>query len=642
MPNCPLCFSKKALNESVCPYCTYNPAWKSFVLSVGTVLQGRYEIQEIRQMGTIESIYLVKDQKLFGRYCIAIQVNKPVESVNETECYERAVTSFSKLNISNMAIILDHFLEKQHFYIIVEYAGGKTLSQILDQSRHALQEEEVVHWALSMCETLISVHQHNRLFGDICPDKVVLTDEGFIQFNNFISFDNCYSNHMNRLIITGKFGYTPPERWHGKGDQRSDIFSLAATLYYLLTGFSPLSQEYLSSGDPSLSDYQPLYPTIRDKNGLISANLESVLSKALQLDPEQRYASVKELASDLRMLIREAPILNSSCEHIEFHCVRPGEVKTTELMVSNEGTGKLRGNVNSDKPWLTASPDSLNPDLDVHNISVVANTKGLSRGFSEIGNIRLITNGGRKTITVKLIIGDTAARAILTQHSHRFWFFLITPVLLALIAFSVIILNMQPATAPIPLKTTVLIEDNLSNPTGGWIVASDRFMDSQYINNEYCLIVKGGNYIITGRTNPQIGVLSDFILEVNARFNAGPDNTWYGVGLRRAGTGNSYDILLDSGSQTGKSSYAIFKQVAGECKVIKDWTNSPHIKTLNNTNKLKITCRGSEFNISVNDQSVFQFNDAAFPSGTIALEAAKAEGESAYIYFSNLKLSLIN
>jgi serine/threonine protein kinase len=122
----------------------------------------------------------------------------------------------------------------------------------------------------------------------------------------------------------GKFGYTPPEQWQGKPVPQSDIFALGATIYYLLTGYLPLSKKYLAYGDPQPEDFKPLFPPIRERNAAISEELERTLSQALQLDVSKRYQSAAEMRQAVQTrepslrkpsAIRTTPAMLTCCNH---------------------------------------------------------------------------------------------------------------------------------------------------------------------------------------------------------------------------------------------------------------------------------------------------------------------------------------
>ena len=168
-----------------------------------------------------------------------------------------------------------------------------------NQRQGQIKEEEVVVWAVSMCEVLVYLHNKGIIHRDISPDNVMLTDDGMIKFIDFGTLRELRQVAAGGTAGMGKYGYAPPEQWHGKPLPQSDIFALGATVYNVLTGFLPLSQSLVSGQAPQQQDYAPEYPPIRQKSPNISLRLETVLQKALQIDLQRRYASAGDMLHDL-------------------------------------------------------------------------------------------------------------------------------------------------------------------------------------------------------------------------------------------------------------------------------------------------------------------------------------------------------
>ncbi|MHB8104768.1 MAG: protein kinase domain-containing protein, partial [Dehalococcoidales bacterium] len=232
--------------------------------------------------------------------CIVKQVRESISSESHQKKLEAEALSMAVLNHPNIAMIFDHFVEDKYYFLVVERISGKTLSEVFKERHGQFSEREVLNWAIAICDVVSYLHSKGVIHRDISPDNIMLTEDNKVKFIDFgASHEFRYSGAVGTVGI-GKYGYTPPEQWRGKPEQRSDIFALGATIYYLLTGFLPLSQSFTKGQAPQKEDYNPEFPPIRTRNPNVSARLEAVLQKALKLDIEQRFSSAAEFCQALK------------------------------------------------------------------------------------------------------------------------------------------------------------------------------------------------------------------------------------------------------------------------------------------------------------------------------------------------------
>lgn len=300
--SCPNCSKPYQIGDEVCRYCGLVFPFATVVISPGRTLQGRYEIQELIHTGGMGYIYLAKDKRLYGRPCIVKQVRESIKSESHQKKLEEEALSMTKLAHPNIAMILDHFVEDGYYFLVVERIVGKTLGEVFKERHGQFTEKEVLGWAVTICDIVSYLHSKGVIHRDISPDNIMLTEDNTIKFIDFGTSREFRYFGTGGTVGIGKYGYTPPEQWRGKPEQRSDIFALGATFYYLLTGFLPLSQVYVTGQSPQKEDFNPVFPPIRTRNPRISASFEAVLQKALQLDINNRFSSAAELGQALRSL----------------------------------------------------------------------------------------------------------------------------------------------------------------------------------------------------------------------------------------------------------------------------------------------------------------------------------------------------
>jgi len=411
--NCPNCGREYNPGDEVCPDCGLVFPFTTDVLAAGTILQGRYEIQELTHTGGMGYIYLAKDRKLYDRLCIVKQVKEPVKSDSDLKKLEEEARRMAKLSHPNVAMILDHFVEGDYYFLVVERISGKTLSEVFEECHGQLTEDEVVNWAIAMCDVISYIHSEEIIHRDISSDNVMLTKEGAIKFVDFGTLRELRYITTKGTAGMGKYGYTPPEQWQGKPTPQSDIFALGATVYYLLTGSLPLSKEYLSGQGPQRQDFSPMFPPIRQKNPDISPELEAVLQRALQLDANSRYSLAAEMGQALRRLgmaevpggppVEAAkPVLSVDCERLDFAEITPGARPSKSFTLKNVGTGRLTGKITTTQPWLEVVQSTIDLKEGQNEVHVTVDTWGLGPGFNGVGDINIATNGGKANVGVNL------------------------------------------------------------------------------------------------------------------------------------------------------------------------------------------------------------------------------------------------
>jgi serine/threonine protein kinase len=424
MPNCPNCGKAYNPGDEVCSDCGLVFPFATDVLASGTILQSRYEIQELSHTGGMGYIYVAKDKKLYDRLCVVKQVKEPVKSDSDLKKLEEEAQRMAKLSHPNVAMILDHFVEDNHYFLVVERISGKTLSEVFEERHGQLREDEVVSWAIAMCDVISYIHKQDIIHRDISSDNVMLTEEGNIKFVDFGTLRELRYITTKGTAGMGKYGYTPPEQWQGKPVPQSDIFALGATLYYLLTGNLPLSKEYLSGQGPQKQDFSPQFPPIRTKNPGISPELEFVLQKALQLDVHKRYTKAEEFKQALRtkdyVLVAEEenleavsetrleplpsttdkPYLSVPSRDLDFGTVAQGAQRTKRLVITNIGSGAIIGKITATKPWIQVSPSTIDFAGYVQSILVTVDTSSLPLYSRSSGKVSILTNGGDAQVEV--------------------------------------------------------------------------------------------------------------------------------------------------------------------------------------------------------------------------------------------------
>jgi serine/threonine-protein kinase len=189
--------------------------------------------------------------------------------------------------------------DRSRRYMVIEWVEGKLLRAIINQERK-LPIERAVRLTLEICDALDTMHKHGVVHRDLKPENIMVGEGDRIKI---IDFGIAMKEDARRLTFTdmsmlGTPDYISPEQVKGqRGDQRSDIYSLGAMLYEMLTGQPPFtgSNPLAVMNERVLNNPRPA----RDLNPDISPEIEEVLFRALERDPRHRYATAAEMAWEL-------------------------------------------------------------------------------------------------------------------------------------------------------------------------------------------------------------------------------------------------------------------------------------------------------------------------------------------------------
>ena len=267
-------------------------------LKVGDIVEGSWEVIKQIGQGGSATVYLVRDIEL-NRLLALKEV--PVRGTKEGERQARAVIAEVNLlkSLSHPSIprIIKMTKDDHSLLIVMDYIEGYSLRDLIAKTSY-IDEKSIVRWGLALCDTLKYLHNRSPkvIYRDLKPHNVMLSNENHLFLMDFgisreIGPDFDYSKEPK----LGTKGYAAPEMrtkdaWF---DERSDIYALGRTLYFLATRNSP-SVEVLQDGRRL-----PILP-IRQYDASRSVGLEKIIEKATAFKPQDRYQSVEEMIYDLK------------------------------------------------------------------------------------------------------------------------------------------------------------------------------------------------------------------------------------------------------------------------------------------------------------------------------------------------------
>ena len=246
-------------------------------LKVGDLLQERYAIREAIKSGGMGSVYLAYDGRLEG--LCAVKEMHPSEDEWAHRRFREEATTLSKLQHAGIPKVRDFFVQESLHYLVMDYVAGNTLHDEVGMSGEQAKQD-----LLELLSILEYLHGLDPciIHRDIKPSNLIRdSHNGRL---NLVDFGLARSLSDNTQTTAGTVMYCSPEQMVGKSTERSDLYSLAATYYVLLTGL----QIQMGCCKPILFHRPDL-----------SAELALAIDTALQLDPQQRYASAREMRQAL-------------------------------------------------------------------------------------------------------------------------------------------------------------------------------------------------------------------------------------------------------------------------------------------------------------------------------------------------------
>ncbi|NDP42490.1 MAG: serine/threonine protein kinase, partial [Aromatoleum sp.] len=272
---------------------------------------GRYEITGELGRGAMGIVYKARDP-LINRTVAVKTVGLDYADTN-SEAFEkrfyREAQSAGRLNHFNIVTIHDVGKSGDLAYIAMEFLEGRSLREIID-SGVVLSPERCAEIAAQVADGLAFAHDKQIVHRDIKPANIMVLDGGAVKITDFgIAQLPTATRNTSSGKIFGSPKYISPEHLEGRAvDGRSDVFSLGAVLYEMLTGVAPFTGTDLDSLLDQVMYVMPAAPSGRNRN--IPPAFDLVVAMALAKDPDHRYASAADFASDLRQLRdSETPII---------------------------------------------------------------------------------------------------------------------------------------------------------------------------------------------------------------------------------------------------------------------------------------------------------------------------------------------
>src|SRR5213080_3632614 len=286
-------------------------------IGTGTRL-GRYEIRSKIGEGGMGEVYRARDTQL-GRD-VAVKVLPSTYSVDEQRLsrFEQEASAASALNHPNILIVHDIGSHDGSPYVVSELLEGETLRT--RTSGAPLAQRKAIDYALQIAHGLAAAHEKGIVHRDLKPDNIFITKDGRVKILDFgiaklTQPDGNQSQteiptrrvETDPGVVMGTVGYMSPEQVRGQPvDHRSDIFTLGAILYEMLSGRRAFHSESAADTMSAILKEDP--PDLSETTQNVSPALERLVNHCLEKTPEARFHSASDLAFALEALSGSAPV----------------------------------------------------------------------------------------------------------------------------------------------------------------------------------------------------------------------------------------------------------------------------------------------------------------------------------------------
>jgi serine/threonine-protein kinase len=265
---------------------------------IGTVLSGRYRLEEKIGSGGMSTVYLARDLTLERWVAVKVLHREISDQPDQIERFRREARAVAQLSHPNVVAVIDAGEDGGYPYIVFEHISGETLKRRIERLGN-LPLDEAAAYAIEIGRGLAAAHASKLVHRDVKPQNVLIDPEGRAKVTDFGIARSLESDGLTKTgRVLGTTDYVSPEQAMGQDvDERSDVYSLGVLLYEMLTGEVPFKAETLVG--VAMKHVNEPMPDVQAVRPEVSSALASVVDRSTAKDPDRRYANMAELLADL-------------------------------------------------------------------------------------------------------------------------------------------------------------------------------------------------------------------------------------------------------------------------------------------------------------------------------------------------------
>ncbi|HQV94395.1 MAG TPA: serine/threonine-protein kinase [Anaerolineales bacterium] len=556
----------------------------------------RYEIQSEIGRGGMAAVYLAHDPNFRRNVAVKLVAGNLEHNEDFRERFEREARLIARIEHPAIVPVYDFGEHNGQLYLVMRYMQGGTLADKIKKEIFTLRD--ATQLISQIAPALDAVHSQGIVHRDLKPGNILFDNFGNPAISDFgIAHFSTATSDLTGSAIIGTPSYMSPEqvRADAELDGRSDLYALGVILFEMLTGHGPfrantpmsVALKHLTDALPSIRTFRPDLPT----------ELESILSKALAKNRDERFASASELARALQTIPE-----------------------------SHQGASK---------PILVkkSSGNDIATEVDAGDASA-----------AEVGDPASRVESDRAAESPKSNLGNPPSQSPTSKISSRGKFQIASAaglIIFLFIACGAIILygawagffrgqNATPTNTTTTTQPTVLFADDFSDPNSGWPTIENAQAKYSYQPDGYHILVYEVNsapWAKTGRQDSSASIYVDAAPVSNS-------NGFYGLLCRIQDNQNFYYFIVQNNGV-----FAIGKSNDGVLQPLAEWTASSAIHQGNQTNRLRADCFGNTLRFYANDVLLGTVSDTDFTTGYSGIIVNALDTQGFEVVFNNFQIT---
>ena len=372
---------------------------------IGKRLDGRYEIHELIGVGGMANVYRCNDTVDDREVAIKILKDEYLNNEEFIRRFKNESKAIAMLSHPNIVKVYDVSFGDMIQYIVMEYIDGITLKEYIE-SQGIIEWKDAIHLTTQVLKALQHAHESGIVHRDIKPQNIMLLQDGTIKVTDFgiARFSDKATRTMTDQAI-GSVHYIAPEQARGSvTDGKTDIYSVGVMLYEMLTGRLPFDGD--SAVTVALMQLQSTPKRPREINPGIPVGLEQITIRAMQKQPEDRYASAAEMLSDLeRFRLNPSIVFDYGNNFIDRQPTKHVDLKRDK----DEGNKVDKKNVDMPDPEYAYDEEPIKEHKPIFHVmkGVIIAALIMVLVFAGISIFQAMNSGQAKDVDVPNYIGKT-------------------------------------------------------------------------------------------------------------------------------------------------------------------------------------------------------------------------------------------
>src|SRR5919202_6485507 len=258
---------------------------------IGTLIGGRFRLEELVGSGGMSSVYRAYDPTLERHVAIKLMHRDISSDADQLERFRREARAVAQLNHPHVVTVIDAGEDDGAPYIVFEYVEGETLKERIRRLGR-LPVPEAVAYAIEIGRALSAAHAHRLVHRDIKPQNVLIDADGRARVTDFGIARSLEAHGLTAPgRVLGTTDYVSPEQALGHDvTEQSDIYSLGICLYEMLSGEVPFRAD--TQVAVAMKHLRDMLPDVQRRRPEISASLAAVVERATAKETRNRYATV--------------------------------------------------------------------------------------------------------------------------------------------------------------------------------------------------------------------------------------------------------------------------------------------------------------------------------------------------------------